>query len=590
MNKGRSFEGYEVTMNGVKMSIKMYLTIACSLALVGLAMIVYHNIRHFGEIWEQYPSILLMALRTNNRESFIQALYLVPKILLLSKQVVIAVGIGFIPAFMLSVHFFKSQAIKHRNSEYLRGAQIIPVSQIKRKMLFKKKNVPIGELRATFKDETAHFCIIGKTRSGKSMALKRAYHHLKKQGQRIVVYENKGDYLPSYYDPQTDVIFCPVDKRSIQWSIWNDTKTVMDIDQVICWSLIPKEQHENPFWGNAAREVLRAGLYYLFRKNQDMVTNAQIYKFFTSGPEHIATCISNIPEGKAAYEMISDPQSKQTQGVISTLINYITCLKYIKDQDGDFSVRDWIRKEGPGTLFIMNNAYTKDILKPLLTLMLDIISQEILSMTESLERRRYIILDEFGTLHPMNSIIALLTRGGGMGASVWIGVQDIGQIDEIYGSNLRKAIINSCGTKILLCVDEVDTKEYISSLIGDTEESEVSDSDSMGLNSYRDGRSISRSRKMKRLVMPSQLDSLPSLTGFCRLPAMPCTIIKIPVEHQPAKNPQIVMREEFFLHNILKSRVPGRMESPDMHLDGDKGKGVRTNPAMNQAAHVIDID
>lgn len=288
--------------------------------------------------------------------------------------------------------------------------------------------------------------------------------------------------------------------------------------------------------------------------------------------------------------MISDPQSKQTQGVISTLINYITCLKYIKDQDGDFSVRDWIRKEGPGTLFIMNNAYTKDILKPLLTLMLDIISQEILSMTESLERRRYIILDEFGTLHPMNSIIALLTRGGGMGASVWIGVQDIGQIDEIYGANLRKAIINSCGTKILLCVDEVDTKEYISSLIGDTEESEVSDSDSMGLNSYRDGRSISRSRKMKRLVMPSQLDSLPSLTGFCRLPAMPCTIIKIPVEHQPAKNPQIVMREEFFLHNILKSRVPGRMGSPNMHSDGDTGKGVRTNPAMNQAAHVIDID
>lgn len=587
MNKGKSFEGFEVTMNEVKMSVNMYVSITVSLALIGLAIILVHNFHTYPELWKKIGAAFLFSLKKNDKVLLHNVITVIPEVLWFSKKIIIVVGVGFIPALWLAVKFFKNRAIRNRMSEHIRGARIVPVSWIKKKMLFKAKNIPIGELKLLVNDEVCHVFVIGRTRTGKSQVLKRIVHHLQRQGNRLIIYENKGDFLPSFFNPEKDVLFCPVDKRSVKWSIWNDIETMMDIDQVICWSLIPQAQGENPFWPDAAREVLKAGLYHLYRKFKGKVTNKQIYKFFSSGADHIASCIKTTPEGKAAFEMISDPESKQTQGVLSTLLNYISCLQYIKDLDGDFSVREWVKKDGPGNLFVMNTAKTKDVFRPLLTLMLDIASQEILSMSEDRKRRRYIMLDEFGTLHPMNSIIELLTRGGGMGASVFIGVQDIGQIDQKYGANLRKSIVNSCGTKLFLAVDEADTKEYISNLINDTEVSEVNDTSSIGLNSFRDGKSITRSSRMKRLILPSELD-LPALTGILKMPAVPYTMIKIPIINLPAVHKQCILRHDMYIGYLLEnipqegsqSNIP-IVEDTVIHKDHENGK---------QMSYEIDLD
>jgi len=595
MNKGKSFEGFEVTMNEVRMSIKMYSTIGFGLILIGAAIILVHNTMANELLWKQYISLLGYSIKAHDKLLFNRLAKLIPSLLAMDKSFAIMVGIGFVPCFWLAIKFFKYRAIKQRMSEYIRGAQMVPVSWVQGKLLFKRKNIPIGEVKMLVKDETGHVFIIGKTRTGKSVLLKRVVSHLQTTGCKIIVYENKGDFLPAFFRPMIDKLFCPVDGRSLLWSIWNDIRTVMDIDQVICWGLIPQEPNKDQFWSNAAREVLRGGLYFLMRTTKGKVTNAQIYSFFTSGASNIASCIKQVPEGQTGYEMISDPESKQTQGVLSTLLNYISCLRYIKDQDGDFSIRDWIRQEGPGTLFLMNVSATKDVLKPLLTLMLEIASQELLSMPEDLKRRRYIILDEFGTLHPMNSIIELLTRGGGMGASVWVGTQDVGQIDQRYGNNLRKTIINSCGTKLILSVDESDTKEYLSNLISDIEISEVNDTNSMGINSFRDGKSITRSTRVKRLVLPSELDSLKVLTAILKLPAFPYTKIKIPIMKYSIKNEQLVMREELLLENLIKGDPALTPSIPDNGQSMPVEMSIlplskNHDGTTSEVSHEIDID
>jgi len=47
-------------------------------------------------------------------------------------------------------------------------------------------------------------------------------------------------------------------------------------------------------------------------------------------------------------------------------------------------------------------------------------------------------------LNRLNSIVDLLTNGRSKGASVWLAVQDIGQISNLYGDNLRQTIMNAC--------------------------------------------------------------------------------------------------------------------------------------------------
>ncbi len=550
MNKGKSHEGYELTVNEVQMSLRMHFSIFVMLLVMATACVVYLNYTSYTEMWKYVLAALWKGLKTNNNELFNAALGYVFPIIWQSKKMILATALLILPCQILVTKIFKWKAIKERMNEYVRAARMLPTSWVGRRLWFKDRFIPVGDLMILVRDETAHVFIVGKTRTGKSQLIKKILKKLKKQGHKVIVYENKGDHLPYYYKPLQDIIYCPVDERTIKWTIWNDVKTVMDIDQVICWSLIPDGAEKEPFWPNAARIVLRAGLYLLHRLHKGKVTNAQIWEFFTSGAKHIAECIKTIPEGQAAYELISDPESKQTQGIISTLINHISCLEYIKDQDGDFSVRDYIREEGHETLFLLNTAQTKDILKPLLSLMLEIMTQELLSMPEDLKRRRYFLLDEFGTLNKLNSIIELLTRGGGMGASVFIGIQDIGQLDQIYGEKLRQSIINSCGTKVFLAVDETATKEYISALIGDTEVSEANSTSSMGINSFRDGKSITRSNKIKRLVLPSELDNLKNLTAILKLPAMPYTMIRIPIVDDKPIHDQVVIRKDLYLENL----------------------------------------
>jgi type IV secretory pathway TraG/TraD family ATPase VirD4 len=563
MEDGKSYEGFGSIFTEFKMSIRMHVCIFLCLMAVAFVYIMLENYAIYADLWRYVLAALWEGLRTNNGKLFNKALGYILPILWLSKKLIFA-AIFIIPlCHFLITRLFKLKAVKQRMCQHVRAARMVSASWIRRKLLFKDKYIKIGDLWILVRDETAHVLIVGKTRTGKSQLLKMVIKKLKKRGLKVIVYENKGDHLPYYYNPHHDMIYCPADERSIKWTLWNDVKTVMDIDQTICWSLIPAGKDRDPFWRDVARILLRAILYYLHRLHKGKVTNAQIWEFLTSGAKNIGECIKTIPEGKAAHEMISDPESKQTQGIMSTLLNHISCLEYIKDQDGPFSVREYMRDEGPETLFLLNTAQTKDTLKPLLSLMLDIMTQELLSMPEDLKRRRYFILDEFGTLHKLNSIVELLTRGGGMGASVFMGTQDIGQIDEVYGEHLRQTIINSCGTKVFLAVDETATKEYISSLIGDTEVSEVNATSSIGLHSHRDGKSITRSTKIKRLVMPAELDSLKTLTAILKLPAMPYTMIKIPLVNDKPIHEQVILREEMYLANLENVEIQPTTLEPD---------------------------
>ena len=589
MNRGKSYEGYEVTMNNVRMTLNMYISVGITLVLVAAAIIMLHNINTFSSIWKECMGAFLQSIKTHDMALFNRVIKVVPKVIWLSKNIILGVCIALPPTFWAVIKFFKWRAESNRNSNYVRGAKFVPASYFFWRRMLMDKGMPIGNLRMLFKDETSHVFLIGKTRSGKSMTLKGAVHYLQSIGHKAMIYENKGDFIPRYYRPDKDFIYCPSDKRSLKWSIWNDIRTVMDIDQVVCWSLIPRSKEDNPYWSDSAREVLRAGLYYLYLKNRCGVSNAQIYEFFSSGSKNIAECIKQVPEGQQAYDMISDSESKQTQGTISTLHTHISCIRYIKDQDGDFSVREWIHKEDQGMLYLLNNAKTKDVLKPLLTLMLDIASQEILSMREDQNRRIYIVLDEFGTLHPMNSIVELLTRGGAMGASVMLGTQDIGQIDEKYGANIRKSIINSCSTKLYLSLDETDTKEYISALISDVDVSEVNDTNSMGMSSYRDGKSLTRAIRTRRLVLPSELDSMPNLTGILKMASMPYTRISIPIVNHPVVNDQVVLRHELYLEYLLQEIPPlktAEKETSDEIIVPE----VMDQPKASPGSHEIDLD
>ena len=395
---------------------------------------------------------------------------------------------------VFTLHYFRKRSLKQEEDKYIDGAKFISSDKLLTLLSKEKTSIPIADIKTPVDDETKHFFIVGRTGSGKTQTLKRVVTHLQTIGSKIILYDNKGDYIPTNYNEKRDIIFNPIDERSAQWTIFNDCTSKMDIEQVICHGMIPGSGgSRDPFWANASREVFRGILYYCYRNK--MYSNEKIWDVLSSGASKIVKILNTIPEGRTGREMILDSSSKQTQGIMAMLLQYTAILELMATEDGGFSIRKWLHDPKPGTLFLVNHSKSKDVLKPILTLLLEMASHEVLSMPDDYNRRIYFFLDEFGSLNNMSSIIELLTRARSKGASVWIGTQEIGQIEKVYGKESRQSIVNGCASKLILSIAEPETAKYFSDAIGQTEVLESSESMSMGPSNIRDGLTFTRDLK-----------------------------------------------------------------------------------------------
>jgi type IV secretory pathway TraG/TraD family ATPase VirD4 len=452
---------------------------------------------------------------------------------------------------VFTLHYFRKRSLKQEEDKYIDGAKFISSDKLLTLLSKEKTSIPIADIKTPVDDETKHFFIVGRTGSGKTQTLKRVVTHLQTIGSKIILYDNKGDYIPTNYKKERDIIFNPIDERSAQWTIFNDCTSKMDIEQVICHGMIPGSGgSRDPFWANASREVFRGILYYCYRN--EMYSNAKIWDVLSSGASKIVKILNTIPEGRTGREMILDSSSKQTQGIMAMLLQYTAILELMATEDGDFSIRKWLHDPKPGTLFLVNHSKSKDVLKPILTLLLEMASHEVLSMPDDYNRRIYFFLDEFGSLNNMSSIIELLTRARSKGASVWIGTQEIGQIEKVYGKESRQSIVNGCASKLILSIAEPETAKYFSDAIGQTEVLESSESMSMGPSNIRDGLTFTRSSKTKPLVLPSVFQQFPDMEGILKLSNYDYCKVKVPYVSYPVLNEYLEIRKDMLLKNLIE--------------------------------------
>lgn len=140
--------------------------------------------------------------------------------------------------------------------------------------------------------------------------------------------------------------------------------------------------------------------------------------------------------------------------------------------EGRFQINDWLYN-GNGMIYITNYEDIEEILKPILSLFVDLVGRKILSMPDDLNRRIFIGLDEFGSLQRLSTIVKLLTRRRSKGACVFLGIQDDGQTEKIYTPQIRKSIDNTCGSRITFALSGETAEKEARFNIGETELVEV---------------------------------------------------------------------------------------------------------------------
>lgn len=397
--------------------------------------------------------------------------------------------------------------------------------------------------------ETAHVMIPGSSRKGKTQLFRNVLFKAKEMSNKNVrmarglITDEKGELLSKTFSSENgDFIFNPADERSLKWTIFNDIRDIIDIENFTVW-LIPSNNESDTFWISSAREILKNMLLYLFISNRK--TNKDFADLLDLGRENIIELFKEkLPPKMAEYLQKED--SWKTFQLYTNFFYYA--------QDGDFSINKWVKEAEYGFIYITINLRTKEIFKPLLTLFVNTFGTEIMNLKDNPDARTYMFLEEFTSLNKLPILIDILKLAGSKGLSVWLIFQDYSLIEKIYSKEEKDSIINNCSTLICLGLNEVEACKYFSGKLGEKVTQEYQMNHSMGIAENRDGLSLNEQKKTEDLVSPTDILYLPAFNCFMKIANVP-GVIKL--EFPLIKDVAIV--EDFiespFLSNFINNMM-----------------------------------
>jgi type IV secretory pathway TraG/TraD family ATPase VirD4 len=394
-------------------------------------------------------------------------------------------------------------------TKFIKGTKLIPEKQRLDEL---KKKIENGEIKSRLflgripvphSSENKHTLIIAASGGGKGVLLTKIMMRISiMRTVKGLVHDNKPEWIIKCYRPDRgDLIFNPMDKRSIRWTIWNDIHDIVDIKNFASWIIPDLPGAKDPFWQNSARGILESILLYLWKENE--CTNAAIRRMVNLSGEELAEILQGFPGAEYASRKDS----------ISTLRTQMAWVDFLPD--GDFSIRDWVNDpEKRGLLFLSNTEKTQALFRPVLTLFVNAFSSHVLNLPDDTNRRIFMFLDEFTALFKLEKVIEMLKLGRSKGVSLWIAFQDFQQLEKIYSKEDMRTVINNCKNIAVGQIKEPDAAAYLSKRFGKQEFYEKAQTFSMGVANNRDGLSLNEQRKEDYVVKDNDLLNLPELQFY----------------------------------------------------------------------------
>jgi len=336
-------------------------------------------------------------------------------------------------------------------------------------------------------------------------------------------------------------------KIPIGWTVFNDIKDLMDVDAFAA-AVIPDANSGEQYWAIAPRDIFKAILIYCIKKDAVIraelqakgeslddeknahlrtKTNKKIREMLLMGMDKLNELFKEFPVECAVGSQHLQEQKVGTQ-LLSLLSANTSFFIYLDNTDGDFSISKWIQDNNSTKriIYIANQAKVQEALKPLITTFVDFATKALCSMLDDMDRRLYIILDEFGQLAKIGSVVQLLTQARSKGGAAFLLIQDQAQIQNIYGDNLVKSIVNSCGNKFYFAVGDQTTADQISQELGTIEVLRNKESKSFGVGDFKDTISQNADITETRIALASEIMTLPTLTCWAQITDLPLVHIK----------------------------------------------------------------
>ena len=213
----------------------------------------------------------------------------------------------------------------------------------------------------------------------------------------------------------------------------------------------------------------------------------------------------------AAAWRFEQKAEKERSGVVSTAQGQIKFLnspeiaEVLSNTEAKVNLQGLIK--GDLSIFIILPAAKLDTLSRWQRL---VVAYALKTITDSPIRpakRVLFVLDEFANLQRMNPVMQAVSLLAGFGASLWIFLQDLSQLESLYGKGHETFIANADVFQVFGTAD-VKTAEYASKRAGDTTVWAETESTTRGSSKKGGGtrnRSRNTSEKGRRLITPDEV-------------------------------------------------------------------------------------
>jgi hypothetical protein len=353
--------------------------------------------------------------------------------------------------------------------------------------------------------EKQHFALIAESGQGKSQIITPIIKQVIGRGDRVIIYDFKGDETDKYPSDQS-YLFAPWLAGTTEWDIASDIVNAQDA-KTFAATLIP-ENDKNPFFVNSARDILTGFILYLqSTKGADWSIGDIGKVMILPTPEQYQILQNYYPQ---AAQYLAKADSETTSNVKSSLsaaMGGMLDLSEAWDGSGEkISIREFILnvKKYPKKIIILqgNSRYAEQS-KIYINSIISVIASTLGDyQLENKDNRIWLFLDELQELGRINGLEKFVAVGRSKGVRLVLASQDPGRLIDIYGRDLWNSIYANCANKIIGKLTG-DSADYYSKIAGKAEYSRNSTTTTKSLTNQGGGSAAFSKQIDRRQAVPA---------------------------------------------------------------------------------------
>ena len=464
--------------------------------------------------------------------------------------------VSFVPAVLAGlamVAYFSLLGRRLADTEHIRGSRLVSPKELdtwsRRKWKDYLKHVPAkkGTRRYTlagipFPPNTveAQTGIFGTVGVGKTNAMKELLATIRAENGRAIIYDKMGAFVRNYYNPETDIILNMFDARSVSWSPFYEAETPEAFAQIAEVMIQQKPGANDPFWSITARlvfEYAARGLMKQNLRNNTALRNA----ILTMPAEALQTLVQNTPGALFFGENIQ----KTSASIRANMIAELRFLEFLRD-DGirPFSMRDWVKSERPGFVFLTGDAEHSAATRNVISTVIEVAANALMTGPERRDPSLWFFLDEVPSLNRLPFLPTKLAEIRQFGGAFVLGYQVYSQLEDLYGDKAAQSISGTLNNRIVFNTPDARTARLFSDSLGLSDIIEHRETISFGADVTRDGNTLNAQRVERPIVTASEIQSLPQFRAYIRFGYdAPTALVQFPPVASSEVAPAVVKYE-----------------------------------------------